>query len=502
MGIANAVTKRALMEMEDVVIIGAGPGGLFTACELARHGVRARLFEQQAEPHHQARGTAIQPATLELLSRAGVIDEFVRWGAPMYTVRMCNPDFGVISGATLAGIDSAYEWQCCIPQWRTELLLTTHLERLGGEVERASRVSAISHFDDHVQLTVERGGSREIVHTRYLIGAGGAHSITRAAMNESLVGETYAGHYVVADARIAHPLRPDEATIVVGPKGFVLLAPLPDERRLIFVDVTGHGVNPDEMPDLEALAALLNKRIGVDVGVHDLTWASHFRMHKRMAPTLTDGHCFLVGDAGHLSSPIGGEGLNAALHDAADIAWKLALVLHGHGRNVLLDSYAIERGMADQHAVATSDLAHAGVMAAQADLAGGRTVTVPPADAERDRQVMRSRSMLDVSYHGSPLVAEGATGERYPDRCRLAGTCHHLVCFGARPDAIDAFARRWDGLVEIVDGTAAGLDPARAGIDGSGVVLVRPDGYIGFRAAPTDNSTVEAAGAHLERYLV
>jgi FAD binding domain len=232
-----------------------------------------------------------------------------------------------------------------------------------------------------------------------------------------------------------------------------------------------------------------------------------------MAPTLADGRRFLIGDAGHLSSPIAGEGLNAALMDAADLAWKLALVLRGRGRPLLLESYAIERHMADQHALTVSDLLHGKVMQlVKASAAGVPLMPISP-DAERDLLLQRSRAMLDVSYAGSPLIGEHlgegitrpdgpALGERYSDRITLKGPRHHLLLFAATPANLTRFRARWDGLVEVVDARTAGLDAARAGVPGGGAVLVRPDGFIGFRAIPADAAGLDAIAAHLGTYLI
>jgi hypothetical protein len=231
-------------------------------------------------------------------------------------------------------------------------------------------------------------------------------------------------------------------------------------------------------------------------------------MHRREAESLSDGRRFLLGDAGHMSSPLGGEGINAAFMDAADIAWKLALVERGAARPSLLLSYAIERGMADAHALDVSNDVHAHIVKLVGMCAAGRTASVPPSNADEIIAASRRRSMLDVSYVGSPLVGQAgdgsgspAPGERFPANLRLRGESHHLLAFGEAP-GLDTMRARWDGLVRIVNASADGFDAVEAGAPNGGAVLVRPDGFIGFRAAPANADTMAALDTHLASYLI
>lgn len=492
---------------QQVLIVGAGPAGLFAAGELARHGVRARLVERQPAPHRETRATAIQPAVLELLARAGVVDRFLEAGVAIRGVRFLGPDLEEIVAGRFAGIGCAFEHQCSLPQWRTEAILTAHLEQLGGRAEHGVDVVGIEEADDGLEVALRHpDGQTERLRVGYLLGAGGAHSVTRASMHGALDGSTYGGRFIVADARARLPCRPEEAKVHFGPAGFVLMAPLPDERWIMFVDGDeANGTAPDE----RELAALVDRRVGRDAGIHDVGWTSCFRMHSRIAPRLADGRRFLLGDAAHLSSPFGGEGLNTALLDAADIAWKLALVMRGEGRPALLESFAIERGLADRHVLEVSDGIHRTVMGLVETFAAGRKPELPAPDAARDLASQRSRAMLDMSYAGSPLVGEHvaagtcpgpAPGARFPDRIRLSGTGHQLLLFGAAD--VEGLRNRWTGLVEVMDGVGSGFDAARAGVAEGGAVLVRPDGMIGYRASPADQAGLDALEAHLASYLV
>jgi 2-polyprenyl-6-methoxyphenol hydroxylase-like FAD-dependent oxidoreductase len=488
-----------------VLIVGTGPAGLFAACELHRHGVRPRLVERRLAPHHEARGTALQPAVLEIIDRAGLIEPFLRAGVHIRQIQLLGPGLQEIAITKFAGIGCKYEFQCSLPQWRTEAILREHLEGLGVEIEYGTEVKSIENAPAGVRVTLESGGRTETLSTAYLLGAGGAHSITRHSMQEHLGGETYDGRFIVADAKVRLPCPPECGRVIVGPTGFVLFSPLPDNRWLIFVNRNEDDVRP-ELPIADELAALLNVRVGIDVGLHDLQWVSYFKMHKRAVEHLCDGRRFLLGDAAHLSSPLGGEGLNAAFMDAADLAWKLALVVRGAARPSLLDSYADERGIADHHVLEVSDEVHSFVMNLIAMCDAGGAPAVPSADPAKDIIAARRRSMLDVSYAGSALVGEAGAavealspGGRFP-AC-LSGTCHHLIAFGEMP-RLDYFRGRWDKLVSIVDASSAQFDATAAGVPNGGAILVRPDGFVGFRVNPADNTTMDALDAHLATYLI
>ena len=486
-----------------VLIVGAGPAGLFAACELIRHGVEPRVIERRAAPHHEARGTALQPATLDFVDRAGLIEPFLRTSVHIRQVQLLGPGLQQIATVKLAGIGCKYEFQCSLPQWRTETILREHLHSVGVNIEYGTEVKSIEDRSPGLHVTVETGGRAEILAASYVLGAGGAHSVTRHSMQEHLSGGTYDGRYIVADAKIRLSFPSECGRIVVGPSGFVLFSPLPDERWLIFVNRKETDTRT-EFPTEDELGALLNERVDTNVGLHDLQWVSYFRMHKRAAERLSDGRRFLLGDAGHLSSPLGGEGLNSAIADGADIAWKMALVIRGVARPSLLDSYAIERGIADRHVLEVSDETHRLVMDLVAAYHGGGAPTVPPSDPAKDMAAARRRSMLDVSYVGSALVGRAGsidgsgTGIRFTACHDLRGTSHHLIVPNDAP-CLDYLRKRWERLVTIID--ASQFDEMSDVPDG-GAILVRPDGFVGFRADASDEMTMNALDAHLATYLI
>ncbi len=495
-----------------VVVVGAGPSGLFAAIELARHGVRARVVERAPRPHRQARATALQPATLEILYQAGALDRTLAESVHVRYARLFDAALCCVSETALAHAGCPWEFECHLPQWRTEQILADRLADLGVTVQRGVSAVSFRERDDSIDIRLENAdGDAELVTAAWVIGAGGASSVTRDSMREELEGDTYPGTALVADVRVSGPLPRDSANLIASPSGYVLLAPLPDDRWITFVgDLSGDEAEPPAPERWQgAVAAAIGHRI--DPGllrVDDVAWAADFRMHRRLAPRLAGGRRFLLGDAGHLSSPFGGEGLNSGLHDAHNLGWKLALRQRGRARPSLLDSYATERHAADWHVLEVSDRLHQVPYSSVSSARTGRFPAAPPPDAVA--AAVRARSMLDVCYAGSPLTGEylepgewppphPAPGERYPGRTSLPGTRHTILTYGAVPEPdIERLRRRWDGIVDI----AAAGDPWTTGLPDRGAILVRPDGYIGFRAAPAGPAGLSALDAHLASYLV
>jgi 3-(3-hydroxy-phenyl)propionate hydroxylase len=181
-------------------------------------------------------------------------------------------------------------------------------------------------------------------------------------MSEPLGGVTYRGHFLVAGIAMPAPFPRNEAGVVCGPHGLLLLAPLPGGRWISFQDLEEER----DTVAAEEVVARVQVRLGGKYRPTDVAWFAPFRMHRRIVARLADGRRFLIGDAAHLSSPFGGEGLNAGLHDGYDLAWKLALVLGGHARRSLLDAYEAERRLADRHVLDVSDQVHTSI----SDVAG------------------------------------------------------------------------------------------------------------------------------------
>jgi 2-polyprenyl-6-methoxyphenol hydroxylase-like FAD-dependent oxidoreductase len=441
-----------------------------------------------------------------LLARAGVADAILAASEHLRFARLLDTNLEVISELDFAGTGCKWEFQCSLPQWRTEQILAERLSELGVTVQRGVTAASIESRPDGLLVALEdAAGNTATVETGWVVGAGGAHSVTRASMLQELTGSTYPGTALVGDIRISRGPPRDGGAIIASPLGYVLFGPLPEGRWITFVG----DLSDDELERLrggtpqEAIATSMERRLGSIVVLEDVAWAASFRMHHRLARRLAGERRFLLGDAGHLSSPFGGEGMNSGLHDACNLGWKLALAVRGHAAPGLLESFELERLSADRHVVEVSDELHALVHSAvQSARSGIRTPPPAPDDAAA---VARSRCMLDVSYADSPLVGEylaggaqpprhPAAGTRYADGEALTDTNHRLLLFGDADEAVAARLRhRWTGLVDV---TRVG-DHAS-----SSALLIRPDGYVGFRATPADAAGLQALDTHLGLYMV
>jgi len=358
-----------------------------------------------------------------------------------------------------------------------------------------------------VELT-HADGKIERIEPDVVIGAGGAHSVTRHSMSQPLEGTTYRGNFLVADIEMPAPFPRDEAGVICGPNGLLLLAPLPHGRWISFQDLE----EDRETIAVEEVVARIELRLGAKFRPTNISWFAPFRMHRRIVSRLADGHRFLIGDAAHLSSPFGGEGLNAGLHDGYDLAWKLSLVLHGRAGQALIDGYTAERQIADRHVLEVSDHVHCSVVDVAQAARQRREIRPEAVDPVMAAAVRNSRAMIDVDYAGSPLVVDyggtGATangprpGQWYPDWPRFAGTSHHVLVFGAGADTewLARLDRRWSKLVEISHNPT--VDPVRAGVPTGGVILIRPDGHIGFRFPSAGAEAIATLDRHLSSYLI
>ncbi|MGW4793289.1 FAD-dependent oxidoreductase [Nonomuraea sp. NPDC004297] len=346
----------------DVLIVGAGPAGLSAAIVLAQHGRRAVIVDARAEGATTSRAAVVHSRTLEVLEPYGVAERLAAHGlrTPVFTIRDRDK---VLLPVPFDDLPTAYPYTLMISQADTEGHLLARLEELGGKVIRPALVTGIEQDADGVTATLDDGRH---VRAAYLIGADGMNSTVRQSAGIGFTGGTYAESFVLADVRLSGGVPRNEVVLYFSPAGLVVLAPLPGGLHRIVATV---DEAPKE-PGVPFVQRLLDTRgpEAEPARVEELIWGSRFRVHHRIADTYRRGRVLLAGDAAHVHSPAGGQGMNLGIDDAVHLGETLARVLGGAPER-LLDSYAATRRPQAEQVIAL-----AGRLTGLATAASGRRV--------------------------------------------------------------------------------------------------------------------------------
>ncbi len=419
--------------MIDALVVGGGPVGLTMACELTRHGASCRIVDKNAAPQRWSKAAGVMPRTLEVLRDMGVADALLERGRPVYGVNMHQ------NGKRLAHIaihldGTPYPYILGVSQRETELVLAAHLDRLGVRFEREAELIALEQNDEGVQATLRHAdGREENVRARYAIGCDGAHSTVRGALGLAFEGSAFEQALWHADIRIHYPFEvdPGEAQVFVSEHGVMGALPVHRDGRYRLIAMT--PPRDDLNPTLEDMRELAKLRLPEGTTIDDPEWITGFRFHGRLAEHYRVGRVFLAGDAAHIHSPAGAQGMNMGIQDAYNLGWKLALVLRGAGQPAILDSYEAERRPIAAGIVKTTDR---GTRAALRMLAlrspiltklRGQFVSFVADLGVLQGQIMQTLGQVRVGYPDSPIVAEhhssvwtAELGSRKDERPRLS----------------------------------------------------------------------------------
>ncbi|WP_188190507.1 FAD-dependent oxidoreductase [Nonomuraea sp. SYSU D8015] len=320
----------------DVLVVGAGPVGLTAAVVLARLGHDVVIVDGQAEGANTSRAAVVHSRTLELLEPYGVTPALVGRGvhAPRFTIRDRDR---VLVEVPFEGLPTSYPYTLMVSQADTEAYLLARLNELGVEVVRPALVTAVAQDGSGVTATLDDGRS---FRASYLVGADGMHSLVRERSGIGFGGGTYAESFSLADVRLSGGVPPEEVVLYFSPDGLVVVAPLPGGTYRIVATVD----EAPKDPDVAFVQRLLDTRgpKAVPAVVEEVVWGSRFRVHHRIADTYRNGRILLTGDAAHVHSPAGGQGMNLGIEDAVLAGETLSKVLKG-GSPDLLDAYAAAR---------------------------------------------------------------------------------------------------------------------------------------------------------------
>jgi 2-polyprenyl-6-methoxyphenol hydroxylase-like FAD-dependent oxidoreductase len=479
-----------------VLIIGAGPTGLVLALWLTRLGVRVRIIDKTAEPGTTSRAVAVQARTLELYRQVGLADAVVEAGVKVAAANLW------VRGAKAARLPlgrmgeglSPFPYALTYPQDAHERLLIDRLGALGVTVERRTELVRFEQHPESVRAVLKRpDGSEEICEAAYLAGCDGAHSAVREALATGFPGGTYSGLFYVADVDAAGPAADGEIHVDLEEADFLAVFPLKGTGRLRLIgpvsweperehrDLTFDDVGERAIRNLKLAIAKVN-------------WFSTYRVHHRVAARFCAGRAFLLGDAAHVHSPVGGQGMNTGIGDAVNLAWKLAAVVNGNAGDELLTTYELERIDFARRLVATTDRAFT-LVTKQGVLARWvRTRLVPRISpwmfrfAAVRRFMFRTVSQTGVNYRNSPLSVGAAGAVRAGDRLPWVETepgGDNFAPLASLTWQVHVYGEPRQGLAEVCAELQLPLHAfpwrpqmQRAGLRRAAVYLVRPDGYI------------------------
>jgi 2-polyprenyl-6-methoxyphenol hydroxylase-like FAD-dependent oxidoreductase len=520
----------------DVLIVGAGPTGLTLAAGLAASGARFRIIDRLVDRTHESRALAIQPRTLEVLAGLGIADQLVERGNPGMEVQMHSR--GRTTQLPLFDIgleDTAYPFLLFLSQADTEAVLDDHLASQARRVERGVELIDLDETTDAVTCTLHRGPhDSEQIHASYVVGCDGADSTVRRHASIDFAGDAYPQAFVLADLA-ADGLDHAAVHVHLTRTGMLFFFPLGHPAPWRLLAMRPHTTPPTTAtPSLHELQALADTYTDGSVALHDPVWATNFRLQHRHARRYRTNRVFLAGDAAHIHSPAGAQGMNTGIQDAWNLAWKLAWVTGGTALPTLLDTYETERRPVGRDVlrltdrafrIATSTNPLVGLIRTRLAPRLMRLALATPATRAR---AFRGLSQLTINYRTSPFSHHGHSrlrrgpqpGDRLPDAPisidNRATTLHraldpshlHLLTTGTPPDPHHPIHRiphiRTHHLTNqpaahaLVDTTGQahqrlGLQP-----DQTTRHLIRPDGHIAYRAAGDD---LDGLLQHLHHWL-
>ena len=507
----------------DVLIVGAGPTGLMLANQLVRRGVRALIIDRHAGPSRETKALGVQARSLEIYAQLGIIERALELGTPSHGAylwargrKMAHVPIGQ------AGKDlTPYPYILILGQDANERIMGEKLRDSGLSVQWNTELTGLEQPPGHVAVTLRQGdGTVRNLTAAWVAGCDGARSAVRELNRITFPGAPYEHVFFVADVEVKGSMVPAEVNVYLWRDGFHLFFPMKGQDHWRIVGILPRALRGRQDVDFEAVIPSVRGEAGASLEFKSCAWFSTYRIHHRAASHFRAGRCFVLGDAAHVHSPVGAQGMNTGLQDAYNLAWKLALVVAGQADEKLLESYEGERLPVAQRLLSTTDR---GFKLAVSDswIAGllrTEVVSRIAAFAMRRERIQRVAfrlvSQTGIHYRNSALSQElmqpkgeaPRAGDRFPWlRLRLDpngpvqdlfqkldDTRFNLFVIGQALEAESL--RQWGNLVRchlIPADPANAAELRRAQIPQPSFYLVRPDGYVGLCGARLDPMAIE-----------
>lgn len=527
----------------DVVVVGAGPTGLVLAAQLAKQGSRVRIVDQADVRAPLSRAIGLHARTLELFDGMGILDRFLEIGHPVHAIEIFADGEPLVSHR-MEDVESEHPFILDMPQSSIERVLEGYLEEWNVTVERTSALVDLGKDgEEAVTAVVRRGdGRHDHLRAKYLVGCDGAGSTVREELGLAYSGDDYPETYYLADVAMNWGRDDDSWRFYYSAEGALLFYPFGGGRWRIIATRSS-----DEMPALnrETIEELARERGAPDISIEGIHWTGRYQTRRRMAQQFRSGRVFLAGDAAHCQSLAGNQGMNTGIQDACNLAWKLHAAVKDRARPRILDSYCEEREGAARKAAGFAARLRSIALVDDPVLRRMRDLVVPTLSGlafvqgrilgrlEETRTHYRQSSIVEgvihadaeerlvKPFHDGPQAGDRAplgalvhaeTGEPIPFVRALSDICHTLVAFvtyASPPEVFTELRRALIGCREyfpgevypiLVSGRRARreldelavdnfLDPRhtlhhRYGTDRESLYLIRPDGYIAYRAMP------------------
>lgn len=515
----------------DVLIVGAGPTGLMLANQLGRRGIRATIIDRHSGPAQQTRAMAVQARTLEIYSKLGLADRALELGTPGNGANMW------VQGRLKARIPfeemgknlSPFPYVLMLGQDDNERIMGELLRRWNVAIQWNTELIALEQHDTHVTATIkDANGSTRTIEAAYVAGCDGGRSAVRELNKIGFPGAPYEHSFFVADTEATGPMVPNELNVYLWPTGFHLYFPMHGTNRWRVIGILPQAL--ETKPDLTFTDLIPSLRHeGGAVTFTSCLWFSTYRIQHRRTEHFRDRRCFLLGDAAHVHSPMGGQGMNTGLQDAYNLAWKLGLVVSRRANDTLLDSYEVERLPVADRLLSTTDRAFTFVVSDSWFGGFFRTKVFPNVAAlamgrERVRRAaFRTISQIGITYRESPLsrtlggmpAAAPQAGDRFPwlrltfqgkDRRedlfqRLDDTQFNLLAIGQPAPMVERLGLGDLLQVHVVPFEGENVAALRTvSITAPSFYLLRPDGHVGLAGTRVDDAAIQRwfSDAHVQ----
>lgn len=505
-----------------VLIVGAGPSGLAMACAFAHLKVPYRIVDKNSSPVSTSNAVWLQPRTLEFFNMLGAADAFLKKG------NRCRGMSLQAGGKPLGRIPfdqnaSPYPFVLMLPQKLTEKMLIEHLSQLGGTVERSVTVTDLSETPDHMLVTMQSSqGKTETLPVSWVVACDGSSGVVRDLCGVAYQGTQLPGQFVVADAKMDSFLPQDELHVFFRKETLCAVFPLGSQHYRISANL--HQSHPRKIfTDIE-VREIVAERTDGNYNVAEISWISPFWAQSRLIDQMRQGRVFFIGDAAHTHSPAGGQGLNAGIQDAANLAFKLGLVMHGNADIALLDTYHLER-----HPVISRTVTQAEhftrIVQSKISLRKQWNELIAPSPETMPAEIGRQITQLGVCYTDSPVIdfarrADAGvpqSGVCAPDIRAQGGLVYkalrdmrHLVLIFTGTDDLPAWRtlqqaleKKYADLVRVLRVVQGGLTDAGVladpdgslhtlyGVKTAALYVIRPDGHIAACADRPDSQPVD-----------